>query len=275
VDKLRGKVALVTGAARGQGRSHAVALAAEGAAVIAIDLCREVESAPYSMSTPQDLTETVRQVEALDRRIVAAQVDIRDLSALSDAVKRGVSELGRLDVVVANAGIYSAAPTWEMSEAVWDEMIEINLTGQWKTIRAAVPALIATGDGGSIVITSSMAAFSASENMAHYAAAKTGLIGMMRVLAKELAPHNIRVNTVHPTTVATDMVLNESTYRLFRPDLDNPTRADFEEVSRTLHQFGVPAIEPVDVSNAVLYLVTDAGRFVTGTTLVIDAGRGL
>ena len=162
-----------------------------------------------------------------------------------------------------------------MDEAVWDEMIETNLTGQWKTIRAAVPHIINGGRGGSVVITSSLAAIYANENTAHYSAAKAGLIMLMKVLAKELAPHSIRVNTIHPTTVATDMILNEPTYRLFRPDLAHPTREDFEEAARTLNKLPVAALEPADISNAILYLVSDVGRYVTGITHVVDAGGQL
>jgi NAD(P)-dependent dehydrogenase (short-subunit alcohol dehydrogenase family) len=154
-------------------------------------------------------------------------------------------------------------------------MIEINLTGQWKTIRAAVPHIIAGGRGGSVVITSSLAAIYANDNTAHYSAAKAGLVMLMKVLAKELGPQSIRVNTIHPTTVATDMILNEPTYRLFRPDLENPTREDFEVAARTLNKLPIAAIEPADISNAILYLVSDAGRYVTGTTHVVDAGGQL
>ncbi|MEV6985392.1 mycofactocin-coupled SDR family oxidoreductase [Sphaerisporangium sp. NPDC051017] len=273
--KLDGHVAFITGAARGLGRSHAVALAAEGADIIAVDICRQVETVPYPMSTPEDLAETVREVEALDRRIIASEVDIRDLAAVQKAVDDGVSRLGRLDIVLANAGISAPAPTLDMDEDVWDQMIDINLTGQWKTIRAAVPHIIAGGRGGSVVITSSLAALHANENIAHYSAAKAGLVGLMRVLAKELGPKNIRVNTIHPTTVATDMILNEPTYRLFRPDLDDPKREDFEVAARALNKLPIAAVEPIDISNTVLYLVTDVGRYVTGTTLVVDAGGWL
>ena len=272
---LEGKVAFITGAARGQGRSHAVRLAQEGADIIAVDICRQAQTVPYPMATPADLTETVKEVEALDRRIVASEVDVRDLAALTTAVNDGVAQLGRLDIVLANAGISSMAPTLEMDESVWDEMIEINLTGQWKTIRAAVPHIVSGGRGGSVVITSSLAAITPNANIAHYSAAKAGLIALMKVLAKELAPHSIRVNTVHPTTVATPMILNDPTYRLFRPDLENPTRSDFEEAARTLNKLPVAALEPVDISNAILYLVSDAGRYVTGITHVVDAGGQL
>jgi (+)-trans-carveol dehydrogenase len=270
--RVAGKVAFITGAARGQGRSHALRLAQEGADIIAVDICKQVETVPYPTSTPDDLAETVRQVEALDRRIIATEADVRDAAALGKAVERGVAELGRLDIVLANAGISAPAPTLEMSEETWSTMIDINLTGVWKTIKAAVPHIVAGGRGGSVVITSSLAALMANENTAHYSAAKAGLVGFMKVLAKELAPQNIRVNTIHPTTVATDMILNDATYRLFRPDLENPTRADFEVAARTLNALPVAAVEPVDISNAVLYLVSDDGRYVTGTTLSVDAG---
>jgi SDR family mycofactocin-dependent oxidoreductase len=272
---LDGKVAFITGAARGQGRSHALTLAREGADIIAVDICRQAPTVPYPMATPEDLAATVKQVEALDRRIIAAEVDVRDLAALTAAVDDGVAQLGRLDIVLANAGISTPAPTLEMDEQVWDEMIEINLTGQWKTIRAAVPHIINGGRGGSVVITSSLAAIYANANTAHYSAAKAGLVMLMKVLAKELAPQSIRVNTIHPTTVATDMILNEPTYRLFRPDLEHPTREDFEVAARTLNKLPVAAIEPADISNAILYLVSDAGRYVTGITHVVDAGGQL
>jgi SDR family mycofactocin-dependent oxidoreductase len=273
--RVEGKVAFITGAARGQGRSHAVRLAQEGADIIAVDVCRQVETVPYPTATSEDLAETVRQVEALDRRIIATEADVRDLAALQAAVDDGVAQLGRLDIVLANAGISTPASTLEMDEETWSTMIDVNLTGQWKTIKAAVPHVVAGGRGGSVVITSSLAAIYANPNTAHYSAAKAGLVMLAKVLAKELAPHSIRVNTIHPTTVATDMILNEPTYRLFRPDLENPTRADFEEAALTLNKLPVPAIEAVDISNAVLYLVSDEGRYVTGATHVVDAGGQL
>lgn len=273
--RLEGKVAFITGAARGQGRSHAVRLAQEGCDVIAVDVCRDVETVPYPGATPEDLATTVKEVESLDRRIVAEQVDVRDYAALKAAVDRGVTELGRLDIVLANAGISTPAPTLEMSEETWQTMLDVNLTGPWKTVKAAVPHIIAGGRGGSVVITSSLASIIANANTAHYSAAKAGLVGFMRVLALELAPQGIRVNTVHPTTVATGMILNDATYRLFRPDLENPTREDFEVAARTLNKLPVAALEPVDVSNAVLHLVSDEGRYITGTEQVVDAGGHL
>ncbi len=275
MSKLEGKVAFITGAARGQGRSHAVRLAQEGADIIAVDVTEQVETVPYPTASAEDMAETVRQVEALGRRIVAADADVRDLGALTKVVDEGVGQFGRLDVVLANAGISTPAPTLEMDERTWSTMIDINLTGVWKTVRAAVPHIVAGGRGGSVVITSSLAALKANANIAHYSAAKAGLVGLMRVMALELAPQKIRVNTIHPSTVATEMILNDPTYRLFRPDLDDPTRSDFEEAARTLNRMPVVAAEAEDISNAVLYLVSDDGRYVTGTTQVVDAGGAL
>ena len=275
MNRLEGKVAFITGAARGQGRSHAHRLAEEGADIIAVDVCRQVETVPYSTATSDDLAETVRLVEALDRRIVAVEADVRDLSALQAAADRGVAELGRLDIVVANAGISTMSPALDMTEELWQTMIDVNLTGVWKTVKASVPHIVSGGRGGSVVITSSLAAMITHENVAHYTAAKSGLVGFMRVLAKEVAPLSIRVNAILPTTVATDMVLNEPTYKLFRPDLEHPGRQDWEVAARALNALPIAAVESVDLSNAILYLVSDDGRYVTGTTHVVGAGGNL
>ncbi|WP_067664964.1 mycofactocin-coupled SDR family oxidoreductase [Nocardia miyunensis] len=273
--KLDGKVAFITGAGRGQGRSHAIRFAREGADIIAVDTTRPVDTVPYPLSSAEDLAETVRAVQATGRRIVARDADVRDYAALAETVREGVSAFGRLDIVVANAGISSPASTLEMSEETWQDMIDINLTGVWKSLRASVPHVIDGGRGGAVVITSSLAAVHANENMAHYSASKAGQVMLMKVVAKELAPHNIRVNTVHPTTVATEMILNDATYRLFRPDLENPGRADFEEAARTLNRLPVAALEPEDITATVLHLVSDDAKFITGTTQLIDAGGAL
>ncbi|MGW5382572.1 mycofactocin-coupled SDR family oxidoreductase [Nocardia sp. NPDC003963] len=275
MSRLDGKVAFITGAARGQGRSHAVRLAEEGADIIAVDTTAKVDTVPYPLATADDLAETARLVEATGRRIVAREADVRDSAALADAVGEGLAKFERLDIVLANAGISSPAPTLEMSDETWQDMIDINLTGVWKSLKASVPHIISGGRGGSVVITSSLAAIYANENTAHYSAAKAGLVSLMKVMAKELAPHSIRVNTVHPTTVATDMILNDATYRLFRPDLEDPTRADFEEAARTLNRLPVAALEPGDITDTVLHLVSDSGKYITGTTQVIDAGGAL
>ena len=269
---LAGQVAVVTGAARGQGRSHALALAREGASIVALDACAPIATVPYPLSTKADLETTAEQVEALGGRVIYGVVDVRDLAEMDQFIHDAVAELGRLDIVCANAGISTPAATLEMTEETWQTTIDINLTGVWKTCKATVPHIVAGQRGGSVIITSSSATTMISRNIAHYTAAKHGLIGFMRVLAKELAPHNIRVNTLHPTTVATPMILNEPTYRLFRPDLENPTYDDFAVAARTLNKLPIVAVEPSDISNAVLYLVGDSGRYITGITHVIDAG---
>jgi (+)-trans-carveol dehydrogenase len=270
--RVEGKVAFITGAARGQGRSHAIRLAQEGADIIAVDLCRQVDSVPYPMSTPQDLAQTVKEVEALDRRIVASQADVRDYGALKAALDAGVAELGRLDIVSANAGISSVGRADELPEETWQDMIDTNLTGVWHAAKAAIPHLKAGGRGGSIILTSSAAGLMAMENIAHYVSAKHGVVGLMRTLALELAPDSIRVNSLHPTMVNTPMIMNEPTYQLFRPDLENPTIDDAGPAFLTLNALPIKWVEPVDISNALLFLASDEARYITGVTLPIDAG---
>src|SRR3712207_6255983 len=230
--KLDGKVAFITGAARGQGRSHALRLAQEGADIIAIDLLDQVGTVGYPLATQEDMDETVRLVEALDRRIIASKADVRDSAALKAAVDDGVAQLGRLDIVLANAGIASFAPVEELTDEMWDDMIDINLSGVFKTVRAAVPHLRAHGEGGAIVLTSSTAGIKGLGNLAHYVAAKHGVVGLMKTLANELAPDMIRVNSVHPTAVDTDMIHNDQTYGLFMPDRSEERRVGKECRSR-------------------------------------------
>lgn len=270
--RVEGKVAFITGAARGQGRSHAVRLAQEGADIIAVDACRQIEGVTFPMPTADDLAQTVKEVEALGRRIVATQADVRDYDTLKAAVDDGVAQLGRLDIVVANAGIGSTgAPMHKMEERAWRDMLDINLTGVWLTTKAAVPHLKAARRG-SIVLTSSVGGLKAYPNIGHYVAAKHGVVGVMRTLAVELAPHNIRVNSVHPTHVDTPMLMNEPTFQLFRPDLENPSKDDMVAACETFHAMPVPWVEAADISNAVLFLVSDEARYITGVTLPIDAG---
>ena len=271
--RVDGKVAFVTGAARGQGRSHAIRLAEEGADIIAVDLCRQIDSVPYPMSTPDDLSETVKQVEALDRRIVASEVDVRDGAALRAAVDDGVAQLGRLDIVAANAGIASTADgTVGLSDQEWQDMIDVNLTGVWQTCKAAVPHLVQGGRGGSMILTSSAAGLMAYPNIGHYVAAKHGVVGLMRTLALELAPHNIRVNSLHPTQVNTPMIMNETIYKLFMPDQEHPTAEGFAPVSQEMNALPIPWVEAVDISNALVFLASDEARYITGVTLPVDAG---
>ena len=272
--RVAGKVAFITGAARGQGRSHAIRLAQEGADIIAVDLCGQIGSVPYAMATPDDLAETVKEVEALDRRIVAAQADVRDYGALKTALDDGVAQLGHLDIVSANAGIFSFGTLEELSETAWRDMLDVNLTGVWHAAKAAIPHLRAAG-GGSIIVTSSGLGLEGMPNVGHYVSAKHGLVGLMRTLALELAPDLIRVNSVHPTTVNTDMIQNAAAYELFAPDLpeDERTSQVITERLLTINALPIPWIEPVDVSNAVLWLASDEARYVTGVPLPVDAGE--
>jgi SDR family mycofactocin-dependent oxidoreductase len=274
--RVAGKVAFITGAARGQGRSHAIRLAQEGADIIAIDVLADMPGVPYPGATEADLAQTVKAVEALDRRIVASRADVRDYDQLKAALDAGVAELGHLDIVSANAGIGSSPyPAHDIAEQTWRDMLDVNLTGVWHTAKAAVPHLVAGGRGGSIVLTSSAAGLQAYANVAHYVSAKHGVVGLMRTLALELAPQFIRVNSIHPTQVDTTMIQNEATWRLFRPDLEHPTEADFAPASQAMNALPIPWVDPVDISNAVLFLASDEARYITGVTLPVDAGAVL
>ncbi|UOQ57539.1 mycofactocin-coupled SDR family oxidoreductase [Leucobacter allii] len=273
--RLEGKVAFITGAARGQGRSHALRMAQEGADIIAIDLCEAVPSISrfYPGATEEDLAETVRQVEALDRRIIASKADVRDYDALKGALDAGVAELGHVDIVAANAGVFSFGDkTQDVTDADWQDVIDINQTGVWHTAKAVIPHLIEQGTGGSIIITSSTAGIKGTPNVAAYTASKHAVVGIMRTLALELAPHRVRVNTVHPTGVDTDMIQNEATFRLFMPDVEHPTREQAAPIFQSTNALPVPWVEPIDISNAVLFLASDEARYVTGTELKVDAG---
>ncbi len=270
--RVAGKVAFITGAARSQGRSHAIRLAQEGADIIAIDIAGPVKSVTgYPPATEEDLAETVKQVEALDRRIVAHKADVRDTTGLRQALDDGVAQLGRLDIVCANAGIFQTSPALELDDAGWQETIDINLTGVWNTAKVALPHLIAN-NGGSIIMTSSLAGLKALGNSIHYNTAKHGVVGIMRSLANEFAQYNIRVNSVHPTTVNTIMIQNEQVWGLFQPDNPHPTRESAAPVFQALNALPIPWVEPVDISNAVLFLASDEARYITGVTLPVDAG---
>ncbi len=270
--RVHGKVAFITGAARGQGRSHAVRLAEEGADIIAVDVPGAVPSlSAYPLATAQDLAETARQVEALDRRIVAQEADVRDAAALKAALDDGVAQLGGLDIVVANAGIYQVSPALELADAAWQEMIAVNLTGVWNTVKAALPHLI-DGGGGSIVLTSSVLGLKGAVNGVHYSTAKHGVVGIMRSVAGEFAPHRIRVNSIHPTLVNTIMIQNDEVYALFDPANPHPSRESAAPAFQAINALPVPWVEPADISNAVLFLASDEARYITGVTLPVDAG---
>src|SRR5438270_3130343 len=273
--RVDGKVALVTGAGRGQGRSHALKLAAEGADVIAVDIGGgQVETISYELASEADLDTTVSAIEAMGRRAVKAIADVRSLSDLQAAVDAGLAELGKIDIVCANAGIGSWAVAWQMTEQQWKDMIDINLSGVFNATRAALPSMVERGEGGSVVLTSSTAGLRAYANTAHYTAAKHGVIGLMKVLAQEAGPHRIRVNAVCPTTVRTPLVINDATFELFAPHLENPSEDDVREPFESLNILpGVAWIEPEDVSDAVLFLCSDAAKYITGVALPIDAGN--
>jgi (+)-trans-carveol dehydrogenase len=274
VRRLEGKVAFVTGAARGQGRSHCVRMAEEGANIIAIDVCEPLPALPYASATMADLKETARQVAAAGGQIVAGKADVRDDAALKRVVDEGVAKLGRLDIVSAQAGI-SHLPmlTHEIPNDRWREMVDTTLTGSWNAAKVAVPHIIAGGRGGAIVFTSSIMGIRAFPNVGHYVAAKHGIVGLMRTLSVELGPHNIRVTNISPTNVPTDMVCNQDCYNLFSPEkAPNATFEDFVEVAKQWHSLPIGYVEPVDISNALVFLASDEARYITGITLPVDAG---
>jgi (+)-trans-carveol dehydrogenase len=275
--RVEGKVAFITGAARGQGRAHAVRLAQEGADIIAVDICKKIDTVDLiTASTPEDLAETADLVKGYNRRIYTAEVDVRDYDALKAAVDTGVEQLGRLDIIVANAGIGNGGQTLDKtSEADWTAMIDINLSGVWKTVKAGVPHILSGGNGGSIILTSSVGGLKAYPHCGHYVAAKHGVVGLMRTFAVELGAQNIRVNSVHPTNVNTPLFMNDGTMRLFRPDLENPGPDDMKVVGQLMHTLPIGWVEPEDIANAVLFLASDEARYVTGVTLPVDGGSCL
>jgi len=269
-----GRVALVTGAGRGQGRSHALKLAAEGADVIAVDIGGgQVETISYELASEADLDTTVSAIEAMGRRAVKAIADVRSLSDLQAAVDAGLSELGKIDIVCANAGIGGWGVCWEMSAQQWHDMIDINLTGVWNAARAALPSMVERGEGGCVILTSSTAGLIGYANTAHYTAAKHGVIGLMKVMSAELGPHRIRVNAICPTTVNTQLVTYDATSELFAPDKTNPRPDDVSDAFTSLNSLPIPWIEPADVSEAVAWLCSDAARYVHGIALPVDGGN--
>lgn len=270
--KLNGKVALVTGAARGQGRAHSVRLASEGADIIAVDICGPVACSVAKPSVPEDLAETVRLVEAHDRRAIGYEADVRDKIVLASAIDAGVRELGGLDIVVANAGVWSYGPFHELSADEWADVIDVCLTGVWHTCKAAVPHMIDQDRGGSIIITSSAAGLKGFPNGAHYVAAKHGVTGLMKTMAIELGPKNIRVNTIHPGSVNTDLIHNEPTYRLFAPEIENPTKEDIAPRFQSTGLMPEPWLEPEDIAAVSAFLASDDARFITGSMVSADLG---
>jgi SDR family mycofactocin-dependent oxidoreductase len=274
--RLEGKVALITGAARGQGRAHALRLAEEGADIVALDIAedasRDIGYLPYEISRDEDLEKTVARVEGTGRRAIAARADVRSQEQLDAAVERGVSELGKIDILVANAGIVSMAPFWEMSEEMWGEMIDINLSGVWRSAKALAPHMMERR-AGAIVMTASQASFEPTALISHYASAKHGVIGLMRNVALELAPHDVRCNAVCPGAIDTAMINNPRLYELFAGG-GEPTREVALESTRHYNLLnGRSMLPPEAVSNAVLWLVSGEAEHVTGVALPVDAGH--
>ncbi|WP_099039301.1 mycofactocin-coupled SDR family oxidoreductase [Mycobacterium neglectum] len=274
--RMNGKVAFITGAARGQGRSHAARLAEEGADIIAVDLCQDVASLTYRLAQPEDLEETTRLVEKHGRRIIATQADVRNVDQLKAALAAGVSELGRLDVVVANAGVVGIKGQPPLD--AWCDTINTNLVGVINTVQAALPHL---AEGASIIATGSTAALMDTAKKddpgrdpggSAYVHAKRAIAGYVHDLAGVLAARNIRVNVVHPTNTNTDLIHNDATYQSFRPDLPHPTRADAEPAFMVQQAMPIPYVDPLDISNAVLFLASDEARYITGTQLRVDGG---
>jgi SDR family mycofactocin-dependent oxidoreductase len=264
--KLEGKVAFISGVARGQGRSHAIRLAQEGADIIGFDICAQIDSVPYPMSTPDDLAQTIKEVEAEGRRIVAREADVRNVDEVRAVFEEGTTELGPVDIVLANAGI--GPLSLDPQDQEWHDVIGVNLTGVFNTVRVAIPSMVERGQGGAIVLTSStgglIGAATNEPGLLGYTAAKHGVVGLMRSWANYLAPHNIRVNSVAPTGVRTPMTVNEFLPKWLEHDPDL--------ASAMSNALPVDMVEAVDISNAILWLVSDDARYVTGIIVPVDAG---
>ena len=273
---LEGRVAFITGAARGQGRAHAVRLASDGADVIAIDICGPIsDTITYPPATTEELAETVRAVESTGRKVLAREVDIRDLAALEQVVADGVEQFGRLDIVVANAGVLSWGRMWEMSEEQWDTVIDVNLNGTWRTIRAAVPAMIEAGNGGSIIIVSSSAGLKATPGNGHYSASKHGLVALTNALALEVGEYGIRVNSIHPYSIDTPMVEREAMMAVFAKHpsylhsfAPMPLHPVNHQSKKGLKEF----MTPEEVSDVVAWLASDGSATVSGSQIAVDRG---
>lgn len=268
-----GKVAFITGVARGQGRSHALEFARRGADIGGLDICGPIATVPYDLATPSDLEQTAQDIKALDRRAILETADVRDAAAVRAVVGKVMDMFGRIDVVLTNAGVFSVAEhLTTLSADTWQDVLDVNLTGVWNTVQACLPSMIDSGNGGSIVMTSSIGGLQGLLQCPHYVASKHGVIGLTRALANELGPYGIRVNAVCPTNVNTPMIQNPANYRTFRPDLSDPGREDIIDVAASTHILNVPWVEPEDVTAAAVWLASDAARYLTGVALPVDAG---
>jgi SDR family mycofactocin-dependent oxidoreductase len=250
-------------------------MAREGANVVIVDICKDVDPLEYHLATSADLVETADQVRALGGQVLAREGDVRDELVVADIVAEAVGRFGRVDITCSNAGIVGYNALWKLRREEWDAVIGTNLTGHWCVMKAVVPQMIEQGHGGSIIVIGSAVATKAMTDAAHYVTSKHGLVGLVKAAALELAPHRIRVNMVNPGGLATAMVDNPMTRRRFRPDLENPTLEDMAQVSATLHPMGVAFLEPSDVTEAVLYFASDESRYVTGAALAVDLGMAI
>lgn len=267
------RVVVISGAARGQGRSHAVRFAQEGARLVIFDICKQMPRQPYELATEEDLQETVRLVKEAGGEVVSGIADVRDFSEVTRVTQAGIDAFGAPDVVIANAGIVSdVASMWEMDPQDFRDVIDVNLSGAWYTIRAALPSMVEARKGGSVIATISAAALKQVPNLGNYVAAKTGLVGLMRAAALELAPLGIRANCVAPINCNTKLFVNDYMKRLFVPDMENPSDEVFLERAASMIPMGVPMVEPSDITEAVVWLASDAARYVTGVLLPVDGG---
>lgn len=271
VGRLAGKVALITGAARGQGRSHAVRLAEEGATIVATDLCEQLDNVGYPLATPEDLKDTVRLVEKHDQRCLAIKADARDRQQMDDVVTRAIAEFGKIDILAVNHGILIAEPWDQWSDRDWNDVIDTNLNGVWNATRPVLPHMVEQGSG-SIIFTASVSGLLAQVGMLPYNASKHGVVGLMRSLAATMGPHNIRVNTVCPGNVGSPMLLNDMIASMFAGGDPDATIDDIRFPAQAMNLLPIPWVEPVDVSHAVLFLASDEARYITGTNLTVDAG---
>lgn len=272
MNNFQGRVAFVTGAARGQGRSHAVAFAEAGADLVLCDRCEDSPVVGYPLATDEDLAETVRLVEKAGRRVISAKLDTADRVAVETLVARAHDEFGRIDIAVANAGVSVAAPVQAMPQVMWDEAISSNLTGVFNTIGAVAPGMIERGYGR-IVTISSMLGRAGNTNMAAYSASKWGVIGLTKSSALDLAQHGITVNAIAPGNISTPMIHNDTLYRMLRPDLEQPTADDVAPIFTSLHAQPVPWLEPAEITRVVLFFADEASAHISGTVLPVDAGN--
>jgi SDR family mycofactocin-dependent oxidoreductase len=270
--KLEGQVAVVTGGARGQGRSHAVHIAREGADVVICDVCHDLDAVRYPMATEEDLEETVRLVEKEGRRCIALQADVRDYDQVKAVTDRAAEEFGKIDILVANAGVMRMNPIQDHTPDQWRDVVDTNLTGVYHAMHAVAPHLI-RNNYGRIVATASTMARGAAGNSVSYVAAKWGVVGMVKSVAHDLAPWNVTVNAVAPTSVSTHMIHNLDLYKLFRPDLDEPTIDDVREAFKTLNVIPVSWLEPEEISKSVLFLLSEDAKYITGSVIDINAGH--